>query len=167
MDKSDVSLASQRFSEFWAAPLLILLSMTCSAYWCSGSLYAQQHGFNPFGNSLSWVFQGGGQEGFQVSYMGIHVFSAVGCGLSHCENVLFPSRILGRSLLFLQPFQFFSHALGIHNARSLWIIVLFLQPYSCTETTTSAEHKNQILNAKFVGPAKWGLCCKFGAENSK
>lgn len=55
MDKSDVSLASQRFSEFWAAPLLVLLSVTCSACWCSESLYGQQHGFHPFGNSLGWV----------------------------------------------------------------------------------------------------------------
>lgn len=71
---------------------------------------------------IAWVgcFQGDGQEGFQVSlYMGIHVFPAVGCGLGHCEHVLFPSRILGRSLLFLQPFWFISHASGIHNAQSL------------------------------------------------
>lgn len=70
--------------------------------------------------ALIGCFQGGGQEGFQISlYMGIHIVSAVGCGLGHCEHVLFPSRILGRSLLFLKPFGFFSCALGIHNAQSL------------------------------------------------
>lgn len=71
---------------------------------------------------MAWIgcFQGGSQEGSQVLlYMGTHMFSAVGCGLGHCGHVLFPSRILESSLLFLQPFWFFSCALGIHSAQRL------------------------------------------------
>lgn len=142
MNKSDVSSSSQRFCEFWATPLLILLSVTCSAFWCSESLYAHQHGFHPFGHSLSQVFPRRWSRRLPSLIVGIHMFSAVGCGLSHCEYILFPSRILRRSLLFLEPFCFFCCTLGIHNAQSLWIIILFLQWYSCTETTASAEHKS-------------------------
>lgn len=143
MDKSDVFLASQRFSEFWAAPLLILPSVTCSAYWCSESLYAQQHGFHPFGNSLGWVFPRRWSR--RLPGLIIHGHSRVSCSWLWFESLwacFIPFQNSRKKFAALQPFWFFSHALGIHSAQSLWIIVLSLQWYSCTETTASAEHKS-------------------------
>lgn len=54
-EENDLSLKSQRVWNFWAAPLLTSLCMTCSAYWRRKCPYAQQHGFHPFGKSLEWV----------------------------------------------------------------------------------------------------------------
>lgn len=63
--------------------------------------------------ALIGCFQGGGQEGFQISlYMGIHIVSAVGCGLGHCEHCFIPFQNSRKKFAVLEAFWVFLLCIG-------------------------------------------------------
>lgn len=140
--------------------------MTCSAHGCRKHLYAQQHGFHPFGKNLEWVFPR--RRSRRLPDLIIHGDShAFCCQLwvgSFCERVLLPSRVLGGNSWNQNGFAL-AHW---HQTMSRAYESSFL-PCNGRAALKPQHHVDvsQPLNAKFISSAKSWLCCRCRKENSK